>query len=180
MGRYPTELVRTETIPGVGEALLRPVRPDDGPGIVRFFERLSPDDVHMRFFSAMHELPPHHLDLLTGIDFDRDMALLLFEPQSQEILGIVRLVAAPDPQRAEFAITVRTDMHHHGIGELLMHRALDYARTRNLKAVYGDILAENHITLRLVKKLGFSLHRDPASLDVVRATLELARPSSDA
>ncbi|HEY1711166.1 MAG TPA: GNAT family N-acetyltransferase [Rhizomicrobium sp.] len=172
MTPYPAKLERRETIPGFGEVLLRPVRSDDAPAIERFFARLSPEDVHTRFFSAMPRLSAAHMARLTGIDFDRDMALLLVEPASGEILAVGRLCANPDVEHEEFAITVRTDVKRHSLGEHLMTWLLDYAKGHGTREVFGDILADNRPSLALARKLGFKLGRRIDSPGIVRATLQ--------
>jgi acetyltransferase len=171
--RYPAELERTEILPGFGEVFLRPVHSDDAPAINRFFERMSPEDVHTRFFSAMPRLSSAHLARLTGIDFDRDMALLLIDPATDDILAVGRLCANPDVEHEEFAITVRTDVKGHGLGEYLMAHLLDYAKGHGTHEVFGDILADNRASLALARKLGFKLGRRADSPGIVRATLAL-------
>jgi acetyl-CoA synthetase (ADP-forming)/acetyltransferase len=45
-----------------------------------FFSALDPDDVRLRFFTAMRELPPAQLARLTQIDYDRAMAFIATRP----------------------------------------------------------------------------------------------------
>jgi acetyltransferase len=50
---------------------------------------------------------------LTQIDYDREMALVLAEPGPAgpaEIFGSVRISADPDGEKAEYAISLRSDM----------------------------------------------------------------------
>ena len=56
---------------------------------------------------------------------------------------MVSLIADPDNERAEYAIIVRHDMIGMGLGILLMRRALDYATSRGIRQVYGDVLRDN-------------------------------------
>jgi len=169
---YPEELVHAEAMPGFGDFTLRPVRPEDAPAFERFFERLAPDDVRMRFFTSLKVLPPSMLARLTQIDYDREMALVLFDT-ANEVAGVVRLAADPDNMRAEFAVLVRSDLKGHGVGTLLMSRLADYARSRGIAELWGDVLPENATMLALCRELGLALAPSPHDPRVTRATLKL-------
>ena len=54
-------------------------------------------------------------------------------------LAVARLAADPDNQRAEFAVTVRSDLKGHGIGRLVMQRLITYARQRGIGEVFGMV-----------------------------------------
>src|SRR6202007_1487600 len=93
---------------------------------------------------------------LTQIDYDRQMALVA-EASDGEILGVGRLNADPQGESAEFALMVRTDHQHHGLGEQLLRALLDYAKARGLRKVWGETSCENGRMLTLARALGFSL-----------------------
>ncbi|MEI9990993.1 MAG: bifunctional acetate--CoA ligase family protein/GNAT family N-acetyltransferase [Rhizomicrobium sp.] len=169
---YPEELVHAEAVAGIGDFTLRPVRPEDAPAFERFFERLSPDDIRMRFFTSLKVLPPTMLARLTQIDYDREMALVLFDA-GNEIAGVVRLAADPDNARAEFAVLVRSDLKGHGVGTLLMARLAVYARARGIGELWGDVLPENHMMQALCREQGLVLAPSPHDPAVLRATLKL-------
>lgn len=132
---YPRELEQKLSLAGVGDALVRPIRPEDAVQIARLFSRLAPEDVRMRFFAPMRELPLRQLARLTQIDYDREMAFVLEGqegPTKSEILAVVRLASDPDNRQAEFAALVRSDLQGRGIGRLMMDRLLAYARQRGI------------------------------------------------
>jgi acetyltransferase len=166
---YPKELEQRENIPGMGEMFLRPVRPEDAPDFVKLFERLSPNDVRMRFFSQLRALPRSLLARLTQIDYDREMAFVLL--QQDELIGVARVVADPDNVQAEFALTVRTDRQGHGLGRFLMHKLIAYARGRGTGALFGEVLVDNEWMLALCRETGFAIGL-PSS-GVVHVTLTL-------
>jgi acetyltransferase len=87
---------------------------------------------------------------------------------------VVRLIADPDNERAEYAIIVNHDLTGMGLGVLLMRRILDYAASRGVREVYGDVLRENRTMLKLCEVLGFTQSRVPDEPEVVRVTLRLA------
>jgi len=170
---YPTEWESMETIVGLGDFRLRPVRPEDAPAFVIFGARLDREDVRMRFFTAFRSLPRSLLARLTQIDYDRDMAFVLFDAKNA-VAGIARLAAEPDGQRAEFAVIVRSDLKGRGVGHRLMNRLIAYAKARGIEELFGDILAENSAMLALCRDLGADLSL-PAS-GVVRSTINLRSP----
>jgi acetyltransferase len=167
---YPIELESPVTVAGVGEFLLRPVRPEDAPAFDRLATRLQPEDVRMRFFSAFKEFPTTLRARLTQIDYDREMAFVLFDARN-DVAGVGRLAADPDGTRAEFAVLVRSDLKGRGIGRLLMDRLIAYAKERGIGEIFGDVLAENEAMLALCRDLG--CHLSPPSQDIVHATLRL-------
>jgi acetyltransferase len=170
---YPKELEQDLSVPEVGDCLLRPIRPEDAGAIVRLFQKLTPEDIRLRFFSPWREMPPTQLARLTQIDYDREMAFVLLSPATGEILGVVRLAADPDNVRAEFAVLVRSDLKGHGIGRILMKRLIEHARARGLKELFGEVLAENTLMLALCRELGFTTGTPAGSAGILRASLQL-------
>lgn len=153
---YPQELEQTVDWRG-GRILLRPIRPEDGPQHQKFFSALDPDDIRLRFFSAMRELPPAQLARLTQIDYDRAMAFIATRPGPDgqpETLGVVRAVADADNQAAEFAIIVRSDLKGQGLGYVLFQKLIDYFRDHGTGEIIGDALAENLGVQKLVRHFG--------------------------
>ena len=170
---YPKELESEQDAPFIGPASIRPIRPEDAGPLARFAQKLSPDDLRMRFFSAVRTLPPQQVARLTQIDYDRAMALVLVEQKTGEFAGVARFSADPDNTTAEFAVTVRTDLKGRGLGTLLMQRLLDYARSRGIGEIHGQILRENAPMLAFCKQLGFSLNAEEGSPELVKASLVL-------
>jgi acetyltransferase len=180
---YPQELEAAGTLPDGCAIRLRPIRPEDAPALESIIARMTPEDLRMRFFAPMRRLPEVLLARLTQIDYDREMALIAFadapvdaasDKPGEVGLGVVRLLADPDGQQAEFAIGVRSDMKGRGLGWLLMSRIIDYARQRSIRAVVGDVLRENQAMLDLARDLGFGAEAQAADPSVIRLRLDLA------
>jgi acetyltransferase len=161
---------------GGGSLLLRPIRPEDGPAHVAFFEALSEDDVRYRMFVRMRELQPSQLARFTQIDYDREMAFIATRSGAggvDETVGVARVVADPDNIQAEFAVTVRSDLKGHGLGQILMEKLIAYCRSRGTREIVGEALPQNTRVIRLVRKLGFSVTPSPAE-GTVHFSLPLA------
>jgi acetyltransferase len=175
---YPDEL--EQTVLWQGQPLLvRPIRPEDGAAYLAFFNALTPEDVRMRMFAHVRQLPPSQLARFTQIDYDREMAFMATRPGAgaggqAETLGVARVVADPDNIRAEFAVTVRSDLKRQGLGRLLMAILIDYCRERGARQIVGEALAENGAMLELARCLGFQLA--PPADGVVQMRLSFADP----
>jgi acetyltransferase len=169
---YPRELERQVSLPDSGPMALRPIRPGDAPALATLIGALSPEDARLRFFTPVRSLEAGALARFTQIDYDREMAFVLYPADAPDhLIGVVRMASDPDNVNAEFAIVVRSDCHRRGFGRLLMNNLIGYARTRGLSCLFGDILAENKPMLALCAQLGFRL--ESKALDVVRAALSL-------
>jgi acetyltransferase len=173
---YPRELESEVPLADGRRLLLRPVRPEDEPALVRAFGTLTPEEVYLRFFAPLKTMSHLMGARFTQIDYDRQMTFILTErgaPGTTPYYGSVNLICDPDMQRAEYAILVHHDMAGRGLGRLLMQRIIDYARSRGIHEITGDVLAQNAPMLNLCRSLGFALHHNPADPAVVRVQLAL-------
>jgi acetyltransferase len=156
---YPRELEQRIDWQGA-PLLLRPIRPEDGPAHLAFFDALSPDDVRYRMFVRIRELQPSQLARFTQIDYDREMAFIATRPNAQgvaETLAVGRVVADPDNISAEFAVTVRSDLKGMGLGKIMMQKLIDYCRARGTREIVGEALPQNSRITGLAKRMGFTV-----------------------
>jgi acetyltransferase len=58
-----------------------------------------------------------------------------------------------------------------------MRRIIDYARSRSIGEIYGDVLHDNRTMLKLCRVLGFSQQASPDDPGLVRVTLNLPEQS---
>jgi acetyltransferase len=173
---YPKELEEDVPLGDGRTLLLRPILPEDEPALQESFSKLTPEEIRLRFFVPVKTLDHVTAARFTQIDYDREMALVLTETGiagRTPIYGAVRLIADPDNERAEYAIVVNHDMTGMGLGILLMRRILDYATSRGVREVYGDVLRENRTMLKLCQVLGFKQSGVPDEPELVRVTLRL-------
>jgi acetyltransferase len=173
---YPREL--EELVPlGDGRILLlRPIRPEDEPSLQAAFAKLTPEEVRLRFFVPMKTLSHVTAARFTQIDYDREMALILTDAGiagRTQIYGVVRIIADPDNETAEYAVIVRHDMTGMGLGVFLLRRILDYAQQRGIREIHGDVLQENRTMLKLCEVLGFERKRSADDPEIVRVSLRL-------
>jgi acetyltransferase len=173
---YPSALEEELPLADGRTLLLRPILPEDEPALQAAFALLTPEEVRLRFFVPMKTFSHMLTARFTQIDYDREMVLILTEPGlpgTTEIYGVVQISADSDNERAEYAILVRGDVTGMGLGVFLMRRIIDYARSRGIKEIYGDVLRENMTMLKLSRVLGFESSGVPGDATLTRVTLRL-------
>jgi acetyltransferase len=155
---------------------IRPVRPEDEPAMIRMFERMTMEDIRLRFFAPIKRMSHQMAAKMTQIDYDREMALVAMAPGpdgTEEMYGVVRIAADPDNEKAEYAVMVRSDMKGKGLGYVLMSEIISYARERSLAEVYGEVLRENTTMLQMCKGLGFTRRENMDEPGVVEVAIKL-------
>jgi acetyltransferase len=151
--------------------LIRPMRPADLPLYTDFIADVSAEDLRLRFFGHVAELSAAEVRKLGHLDYRHEMAFVALDEDTGRMLGLVRLKDELDERTAEFAVLVRSRLKGHGLGWLLMHRVLAYAREKGLRRVYGDVLKENASMLQMCGELGF--RTDDMGAELTRVVLDL-------
>jgi acetyltransferase len=173
---YPKDLEEPFALRSGRTVLLRPIRPEDEPAHYEFLSKVTPEDIRLRFFHLIRQLPHAEMARLTQIDYDREMAIIATAPKADgsgpETLGVVRIVADLNNERAEYAILVRSDQKGQGLGKKLMEKIVAYCRSRGTAEVIGMVLRDNRRMLDLVHSLGFTSRMVPDE-DVVSVRLAL-------
>jgi acetyltransferase len=158
---YPKEWERSRHLPNGAAVFVRPVRPEDERLYDAFFARVTMDDLRLRFFARIKEFSHAFIARLTQLDYARAMAFVAIDKASGDLLGVARLHANADYDRAEYAVLVRSDVKGQGLGWLLMQTLIEYARSEGLKRVQGQVLKENTTMLTMCRELGFTIVSDP-------------------
>lgn len=172
---WPAELAEEVDLRG-RRFLIRPIRPEDAEAHQRLFERLGPEDIRFRFFSAVRALSPEQVVRMTEVDYGREIALIGVDMATGETAGVARLVRSDtDGAEGEFAVLVEDAAKGTGLGPALMHRLIAWARSEGVAEIVGQVLASNGRMLAFVRKLGFAIHRIQGEDDVMEARLPLAR-----
>ena len=174
---YPKEWEREVELAHGRRMFVRPLRPEDEDMFRAFFERVSDEDLRLRFFSAVRHFSHEFIARLTQLDYARSIALVAIDPGSGEMLGAVRLLADANYERGEYGILVRSDLKGFGIGWQLMRIMIEYAGTIGLKLIEGQVLRENVTMLAMCQQLGFTVSTDPENADIFLVSLNLADKS---
>ena len=71
----PAELVADAPRSAARRLTMRPIRPEDAPGLADLVARTDAEDVRLRFRAGLTRLPEAWAARLSQIDYDREMAL---------------------------------------------------------------------------------------------------------
>ena len=141
------------TLADGAQIAIRPVQPADKEGIADGFDRLSARSRYRRFFAPLEHLTPADLRYLTELDHHRHEALIAYEVESGQSLGVARFVLTDDPRYAEVAVTVVDDWQHRGVASALLERLVVRAREEGVTHFVALILDENDDALALYRGL---------------------------
>lgn len=174
---YPIQYVSPWQTKDGMEVMIRPIRPEDEPLVVKFHERLSDRTVYFRYFNLLklsRRVSHERLTRICFIDYNQEMALVVEyrDPATNELhlLGFGRLTKLHGKNEGEFGLLVTDEYQHRGLGTELLRRLIQVAKDENLSRLIADILPENVEMQRVCEKLCFRLHRN---IDVVTAEIDL-------
>jgi acetyltransferase len=164
---YPLQYVtQFRTKDGV-DVVIRPIRPEDEPLLVKFHQTLSERSVRLRYFAALKLDQRTAHERLTRVcfnDYDRELALVVEhdDPKTgqREIVGVGRLSKLPGLNEAEFAVLVSDQWQGRGLGPRLLSLLIQVAREERLSCLRADILPENTEMQRIAERAGFTLKRN--------------------
>jgi len=159
---------------------IRPIRPEDEPGMVRFHESLSERSVYYRYFHMMNieqRTTHERLRRICFIDYDREMVLVAERRKSEtgesEILGVGRMSKVQWINEAEVAVLISDRWQGRGLGKELLARLLIVGANEKLDRLTAEILPDNRDVMHVCEKLGFSLEHSLED-EVVKAEFKLA------
>jgi acetyltransferase len=168
---YPVQYATPWKLKNKAPVLIRPIRPEDEPLLVKFHETLSEESVYNRYFSALQLSQRVTHERLTRIcfnDYDREIALVaelkpVKKSEKAKILGVGRLSKQHATNEAEFAILVSDEWHGQGLGTELLRRLIAIGRVEKLTKISGQVLADNHAMHHICRKVGFKVVHDEDS-----------------
>ena len=170
---YPNEWEQQLALGDGTPIFVRPLRPEDEPLLHTFLEKVTSEDLRLRFFAPVKDFSHPFLARLTQLDYARAMAFAALDVTTGELLGVVRLHADANHEKAEYAVMVRSDLKGRGLGWTLMELMIRYARSEGLRNVEGQVLQENIMMLRMCRELGFRIADDPTDGTVKIVSLQL-------
>jgi len=144
---------------------LRPIRPTDAVLLVDLHQHLSADSQFYRFFGPKPDLSPAEAEYLANVDFTKRFAIVAsVDEDGERLVAVGRFDIAEDEDEAEVAIVVRDDHQGVGLGRAVLERLLDVARGRGIRALVGEVLAENVRMLDLLRSSGLEVGQPDGSV----------------
>jgi acetyltransferase len=153
---YPAQYTWEE-----GGALIRPIRPEDEPLMIRFHQTLSDQTVYFRYFAMIRlsqRISHERLSRICFVDYDREIALVALK--DGEIVAVGRISSIRGTEEVEFAVVVNDRFQKQGWGTRILTHLIGIARAEGRSAVVGDVLLENRSMQHVCRKVGFVLHTD--------------------
>jgi acetyltransferase len=164
---YPIQYVQPWTMKNGELVVVRPIRPEDEPLLIKLHQALSERTVYLRYFQPfkLSQRTAHErLTRICFIDYDREMVLVVEskrEDSHPEIIAIGRLSKLHGSGReAELAVLVDDRFQSLGLGTELYRRLIAIAREEKIRRVISTILAENREMRAICQKLGFHMEAD--------------------
>jgi GNAT superfamily N-acetyltransferase len=145
---------------------VRPVEPTDEEKLVDFFTHVSPSDLRFRFLSPVQHVSGDSLKRLTSVDHDRTEDYLAFDVDGT-LIATAMLAADDALERAEVAISVRSDFKGRGIGWTLLDHVARCAKAKGIRVLEAIEDRANRQAIELEKEMGFTakaLPGDPTLL----------------
>ena len=122
------------------------------------FDELSPESRHLRFFTAVRDLPASVLERLSVVDGVLNAAVIAFDAAADlpdhpegKAIGVARWMANPTGP-PELSVTVIDEYQGLGVGSRLMDALLALARKRGVRRIIADVLRENTAMRALINR----------------------------
>jgi len=151
LSTYPEEYVEELQSGERGRLLVRPIRPEDAPGLTDFFVALSEKSRLGKLVRRFEDFDERFIARLTQIDYDRDMVLVAVTG-SGEVIGLARYFGDPDQIEAEVSITIADAWQGHGVGAKLLDLILKAARKRGFKKAWGLCRPQSQDMISLIER----------------------------
>jgi len=169
---YPSQYASELTLKSGETVIVRPIRPEDEPMVIRFHEELSQETVRARYFEELtfSERTSHHRMIrICHSDYDRE--ILLVAILKDEIIAAARLKKIPLSKIADFKLVIIDRMQGQGLGTALLKKSLEVAKEEGIKTIETQILRDNTAMEKLLKRAGFALTESRKHPRLVNASL---------
>lgn len=152
---------------------VRPIRPDDESALGQFFTHVAPEDLRFRFLTGIRVIDRERLAAMTQIDYRRRITFIALD-EAERIIAEATLATDPDGERAEVALSIRSDHKQRGISWTLLEHTLHYARAQGVRIVESVESATNDAAIALEREMGFTSTSCPGdpTLRIVRMALD--------
>lgn len=168
------DLGRVITLRNGAAVRLRPIRPDDAPGLIELCDRLSPRTLYLRFFTV-RRLRPDEAALLTSVDGHDRMAIVAESAigQRRELVGVAQYALDRYDPLPDVGLVVEDAWQGLGLGSILFTEMMRAGEEQGFSTFRAEVLAENARMRRLLSRYADVLER---SLDRGVITVVFRRP----
>lgn len=141
------------------KVFLRPILKTDKDLIVDLFGRLHPDGIYLRFLRPLNALPDDLLFQLLHIDYHKSFALVAVTPENDKnsIIAVARYGYDHAENVTDFAVIVREDWQHHGLGKSLLLKIFAIGKEHGISRFSSIIDSTNCMIKQLLRKIGYEV-----------------------
>jgi acyl-CoA synthetase (NDP forming)/ribosomal protein S18 acetylase RimI-like enzyme len=155
---YPRRWEADVVLSDGGTVHLRPVVPDDAPGLVGLHGRLSERSRYYRYFGAYPRIPQRDLVRFSTVDHHDRVAFVAL--LGDDIVAVGRYERLDDGPSAEVAFLVDDAHQGRGLGSILLEHLAAAASERGLRRFVAEVLAENSSMVRVFRDAGYQVSRE--------------------
>jgi acyl-CoA synthetase (NDP forming)/RimJ/RimL family protein N-acetyltransferase len=150
---YPAEWDADVVLSDGGTARVRPIRPDDGPRMLQFHARQSPESIYFRYFTPHPHLSDDEVCHLVNVDYVDRMAFIAL--RDDVMVGVARYDRWPLRSEAEVAFFVDDEYRGRGIATVLLEYLVEAARRAGISAFTATVLPTNTRMVAVFRRAGF-------------------------
>ena len=137
-----------------GTALLRPIRPDDGPLLVDFYARVSEESKYFRFFAPYPTLSARDVEHFTTVDQRTRVAVIV--TIGDEMIAVGRYDQT-EPGEAEVAFLVQDAHQNRGLASVLLEHLAQTARENGISRFVAEVLPHNQRMMVVFRAAGYTI-----------------------
>jgi len=154
---YPAQYEGKIKLKDGQKVFYRPIWESDGVLLLDLFHKLSPESIRLRFMMQMRTLTEDILYQLTHVNYNSEFALvaLIQEDGKDAIIAVVRYAYEPQFNATDFAVVVRDDWQHKGLGKFLLKRIFAIGKEQGIPRFFCIIDPENMLMKKLIFELGY-------------------------
>jgi acetyltransferase len=165
---YPIQYVWDFTLKDGTPVVIRPIRPEDEPRMVKFHESLSERTVLLRYLDPIKladRISHQRLARISFIDYAREIILVAEHRNTRtgepEIIAASRLSKLHDTNSADFTLVISDAWQGKGLGTEILRRQMEIAQAEGIHHIQSALLPEADNMRHIFQKFGFSVHPLP-------------------
>jgi len=157
---YPQELEHYDTLYDGTQIFFRPVRPNDERALSEMLYSLSKKSVRTRYMTQTMAFPHQEVQLLTNIDYRRDIAIVGTVPRisGDQIVALAQYFLDRNTGTAEVAFIVQDEWQQKGMGTFLLDYLTQIAEKRGVSRFYATVLPVNKPMLAIFRNSGYEVN----------------------
>lgn len=175
-GEYPAGWEADVVLSDGATVRMRPIRPDDGPRILDFHSRQSPESIYFRYFTPRPRLSDKEVEHLTNVDYVDRMAFVAV--LDDDLIAVARYDRWPTRSEAEVAFFVDDRHTGRGLATILLEYLAAAARQAGLSSFTATVLPTNSRMVGVFRAAGFEA-RSAFEDGLIEVRLDL-RPTPEA